>query len=241
VSHSPHPARTLVAACALASQLLGLAAGAESKGDTRQGGGEPPRVVYVPPAEGAPSDGRLVAAGTRGSGRRCPASVEVLAPIDHLGLTTRADPTLLWHLAEDTACPVVFTLNDPRRIEAPVVERRIEGPFRKGIHSVRLAELAVRLDPGVDYEWSVALIEDETRPSRNPVTIAFVRRVEPPSTLASGDGGAIGIAAGYAQAGIWYDAIAALEEGAARAPNDAALRRAQQELLGQVGREGLVP
>ena len=202
---------------------------------------KPPLTIYSPSPPpkkpGAPEGSQ--GAATRGPERRCPAHVEVLVPENHFGLTVRSEPVLQWSLTEDTRCRVDFTLNDPRRPERPLVERTLASPFKKGIHSVRLEELGAQLDPDVNYEWNVAILEDTEHPSRNAVALALVRRIPRPSKLQPDQDAPLEIASHYAANGIWYDALAALSDGIRRNPGDQVLITARRELLDQVGLRGV--
>lgn len=188
-------------------------------------------VVYRPPRRGAPRT-NVGAGGVRGA--RALPQLLALAP-DHVGLTTRATPSLFWYvdalpeggLAEG-GLDVVFTLNREDRIE-PLVEATLAPPGAPGIQRVRLADHGVKLAPDVDYEWSIALVgQDEPRPQL-VVSVGYLRRVERPADLP----GAAPDAAAYARAGLWYDALTALGDAIERHPGDATLRSQRSSLLSQ--------
>ncbi len=188
-------------------------------------------LVYRPPAgELKP---RRVAGNVRGAMHEVPA-VLVLAP-DHLGLTVRERPTLLWFLSAPTTARIEIALVDPRRVE-PLLDVAIEGA-PAGIHAVRLDDRALRLEPGVAYEWSVAIVIDPVQRSRDVVTAGAVMHVDAPpgvrEPLAAGDAGKRIDA--LAAAGIWYDALALLTEAIALRPGDTALRAQRAALLEQAG------
>ncbi len=176
---------------------------------------------------------RRVAGNARGAVQSLP-SVLVLAP-DHLALTVSERPTLLWFLSAPTSAPVEIALVDPRRT-APVLERTVSGE-RAGIQAFRLDDGAAGLEPGVAYEWSVALVVDPAQRSRDVVTAGAVMRVDPTpgvrDALAGGD--ADRRAALLAGEGIWYDALAALSDALAQRPGDGRLRGRRAALLEQAG------
>jgi hypothetical protein len=220
----------------------GSATDPDPQNDTRAGVGapDPDRPVgtgtglgYTPPPRGAPD--RRVGAGTRGPFHRCPVRVRTLAPADHVGLTVESQPELAWYLPEATSCRVVFALNDHRSSMQPVtvLEQALPGPFQAGVQRIRLAELGVRLDPAVLYEWNVALVEDPEHPSKDAVAFGRIERVTMP--IAVQGPGALERARRYAAAGIWYDALAALARGLDHAPADPELRSARARLLEQGG------
>ncbi len=161
-------------------------------------------------------------------------AISVIAP-DHTGLTVRAQPTLYWYAQQPVSGRVEVTLQD-ERAERPALERTVELKQAAGVMSVDLGALGVRLEPGNEYRWSVAVVRDPDRRSRDVLTSATIMRVP-------ADGEAARAAEtprerapfALAAAGLWYDAIAALGEAIARDPGNAQLRRERAALLEQVG------
>lgn len=188
-------------------------------------------VEYRPPAKDlAP---RRVGGNLRGAPGTLPV-VAVLAP-DHLALTVSERPTLYWYLSKPTTARIELVVVDPRD-SRPVVEAVVAGE-RAGIQSFSLAERGVRLDPGVAYEWSVAVVADPAQRSRDVVAGGAVQRIEPSADLqrrlaGAGEGGR---AAVLAAEGIWYDALAALSEPLAARPGDASSRARRAAVLDQAG------
>ena len=188
--------------------------------------------VYVPP----PPD-RLLPGGRMGGSTRGPASCasEILAlvPEDHVGLTTSAQPTLYWFLGEATDCRIDFVLNDPRST-SPRIERPIPGPHAAGIHALSLAELGVSLEPGLVYTWFVNLVPDADARSKDVISGGQIERI-----AASGDASAaassVAKARALGQKGLWYDALAALQQGIVAAPESKAERVVQSRLLATQG------
>ena len=187
--------------------------------------------VYNPPPRGAP--GGRIGGGTRGVGADM--LVSALVP-DHVGRTMNEQPTVYWYLARDASDPVEITLIDQVGTR-PLLEHRLAPPVPAGIHAVRLADHGVRLAAGVPYQWSVAIVRDGGRRSRDVISGGFIERVEPPTALGRqlADARPTERASIYAEAGLWYDAIAALSERIEAAPNDTDLRRQRAALLEQVG------
>jgi hypothetical protein len=187
--------------------------------------------VYIPPKRGAP--GGRVGGGTRGPNQTF--TLSVLAP-DHTGLTALAQPTLYWYLSKSISTQVEFTLieNDMAR---PLVEKVLSPPFEAGIHRLQLADFGVQLTPGRQYQWSITLVTNPKRRSKDVLAGATIERFSFPeataSKLARADRPeAVRV---YAQAGHWYDAVAVLSELIDGSPMDAALRRQRAALLQQVG------
>jgi len=188
--------------------------------------------VYKPPLRGAP--GGRVGGGTRGTGREA-FVLSVLAPA-HTGLTTSEQPVLYWFISSPSSHPVELTIVDPQKSD-PLIELRIEPPVAAGVHRVRLADHGVRLAPAVPYNWYVAVMPDTGRRSKDILAGGTVERVAPPDGLATKVSGTpkADLPALYAEAGLWYDAITALNDLIDQAPENKALRTQRSALLRQVG------
>jgi hypothetical protein len=159
----------------------------------------------------------------------------VLAP-DHSGLTTHEQPSLYWVISNPTVLAVEVTLMDPRAAE-PLLETRIPGPIQAGLHRVRLNDYGVKLEPGVPYRWYVAVIPDAGRRSKDILAGGIIERVEPAADLQErlARGRPEELASIYAEAGFWYDALAASSEAIEHSPGEEGLRQQRAALLSQVG------
>lgn len=188
--------------------------------------------VYNPPRRGAP-DGRVSGASrTPGEGA---VTLLVLAP-DHTGLTVREQPDLYWYLSGSTSYPIVLTLSGDEDTK-PLLEILIDSPPQPGIQRIRLADYNVRLEPGIEYQWFVAVVVDREKRSKDILAGGLIERVElspelratlvqSPKQLAPEI---------YAAAGIWYEAISGVSELVDASPKDPVLRRQRASLLEQVG------
>ena len=187
--------------------------------------------VYKPPTRGAP--GGRMGGGTRGITGT--AVISLLVP-DHVGLTSQAQPSLQWFLAQDVSSPLEITLIEPNRTP-PLLEHRLAPPIRAGIHRLRLVDHGVRLEPGARYQWSVAVVADPERRSRDVVAAGLIERTEIPEPLRQqiARSSSEELPALYAEAGLWYDALTALADRIEAAPRDRALRQQRAALLQQVG------
>jgi hypothetical protein len=183
-------------------------------------------VVWRPKRRGSP-DGR-VAGGVR-SGQ---ALAKPLALAPEHAWTQSAEPSFFWHLdgAPPETARIVFTLTVADAIE-PLVERELPLPTQAGIQRIRLADFGIRLEPEVDYAWSVSLLMGDDR-SADQVSEAMVRLVgrdalagQPPSARV------------FAEEGLWYDALAALSDALDETPGDPELRAQRDSLLRQAGLE----
>jgi Domain of Unknown Function (DUF928) len=159
----------------------------------------------------------------------------VLAP-DHTALTVSEQPSLYWYISSPTSLSIELTVMDLRTTQ-PVLETRLAGPVTPGVHRIRLADHGVRLEPGVPYRWFVAIVPDSNRRSRDILAGAAIERVAPPQGLPAklAQARKEEAASLYAEAGVWYEALAAISEQIDSAPNDAMLRKQRATLLAQVG------
>lgn len=210
----------------------GAAANQSASTTGKQPAGTAATLRYVPPKTGAPR-GR-VGGGARGSADGL-ASLTVLAP-DHPGLTVEAQPTLYWYLSRSANAPVEFTIMSDE-ITRPLFETRISESGQPGMQRVRLADYGVRLEPGVTYRWYVALVPEPARRSRDILAGGVIERVEPPAGLEAKLSKAPAADAPriFAEAGLWYNAIASLSALIEASPREAALKEQRAGLLEQVG------
>jgi len=192
--------------------------------------------VYQPPKRGAP--GGRVGGGTRGIQREV-FVLSVLAP-DHSGFTTNEQPSLYWFISNSTSLPVELTVMDPQGVQ-PMLEARLPSPVKAGVHGFRLADYNIRLSPGAAYRWFVAVVPNSDRRSKDILAGGAVERVDIPEALKAKLTKAkkSELASLYAEAGLWYDAIAAISESIEAAPQDNELRKQRAALLAQVGLTGI--
>ena len=137
-------------------------------------------------------------------------TIELLAPDGHAGLTTSPTPTLYFFVSQPITWPIQFTVSAPAHTN-PLVEVNIPAPRQAGIQALRTADYHIRLETGVLYTWSVSVILNPQARSRDIVASASLLRTAPDP--ATGDA-LRGVSARQravllAQAGLWYDAVAA--------------------------------
>jgi hypothetical protein len=192
--------------------------------------------VYKPPQRGAP--GGRVGGGTRGVQREV-FVLSVLAP-DHSGVTVSEQPSLFWYISAPTSLPIEITIMDPSETK-PILETKIPSPTQPGIHRVRLADYGIRLSPGEPYRWYVTVVPDAERRSKDILAGGAIELTAVPDSLKAKiskadkqDWPLI-----YAEAGIWYEALAAISDLIDASPNDASLRKQRLSLLSQVGLSGI--
>ena len=188
--------------------------------------------VYKPPLRGAPA-GRL-GGGTRGIGEGS-LTVSALVP-DHTGLTSQEQPSLYWFLSQPTSHPIELTVIEAQAVK-PILETHVTQAGQPGVQGVRLADYGVRLKTGVLYQWFVAVVADPEQRSRDIIGGGEIERVDLDKALKTKleEGSKADAPRRYAEAGIWYDALAAISERIAAAPTNADLKKQRASLLRQVG------
>ncbi len=189
-------------------------------------------VKFQRPNLGAPAV-RLTG-GSRGEGRD-KVILEVLAP-DEVGLTTEEQPSLFWFQSQPSPAGFELTLLRDKQAK-PLLHLRTPHADRAGIQRVRLADHGVKLQPGIEYQWVVALITDPENRSTDLIASGAIQRVEPGPELSARltQASPSDRTHAYAEAGIWYDALATLSDQVDAHPESASLRDLRRDLLRQVG------
>lgn len=200
--------------------------------------------IYTKP-KGAKRGGR-VDGNSRGDVGKLPA-IFVLAPSDHVGMTTYPQPTLYWHLSKLTTAPIQFVLDrdlrespvryDPQH-SRPVRVEFIGSPTKPGVQRISLKDLGVTLEPGVTYKWFIRVILDPKEPIPDIVANGFIEYVPLVEALQlhlsyPGPRDVLVIA----KAGLWYDAIMAVSEAIESGSVDSIFFRKQRAAL--LRQEGL--
>lgn len=186
--------------------------------------------VYKPPKRGAPR--ALVGGGTRGTGTGLP-PISVLAP-DHIGQTIHEQPSLYWYLSKPISDRIEFVIIDNQAIQ-PMLEINLGTKIKPGIQCLNLADYGVRLVPGRQYRWFVALVPDPDRRSKDVIAGAVIERIDLPESLPAKlvNADEIEVSHIYAKIGLWYDALCTISALIADTPNDPFLRKQRASLLEQ--------
>jgi len=189
--------------------------------------------VYKPPLRGSP--GGRVGGGTRGASLEAPVSLSVLVP-DHVGLTLQHQPRLYWFVSRKPTQLIEFTITEKDEVK-PVLEARLKPLEKAGIHCIRLADHAVQLRQNVLYKWFVSVITDPDRRSRDILSGGMIEVVSASPDLSARLNQAPKTKQPFvlAEAGLWYDALAAVSDRIDAAPKDLSLRKQRAALLNQVG------
>jgi hypothetical protein len=185
---------------------------------------------YKPPLRGAP--GGRVGGASRGDDTSALPRIDLLAPETHSGLTENAAPELYYFVSGPVTRPFELTITAPMQPK-PLVETAITAPTQADIYGVRLGDLGVQLQTGVNYTWSISVVVNPQLPSDDVVATATIMRVAPNPAIeaAARDAPPLRQAVIFAQSGLWYDAVAAAAAEARRGAGPAAL----DALLRQVG------
>jgi len=157
------------------------------------------------------------------------AIIPVAEPSLKVQLTTLSNPTILIYIPKTTAKTVKFTVVDIQS-DSSLYEAEIplpEEPKQPGIIAVEIPKDQLELQAGVSYRWTASLI------CNNSVG-GVITRIQPSSELTE----ALEKTPAeqwlvYTQAGIWYDAIAALAALRQEQPDNPQLESNWQTLFQQ--------
>lgn len=219
---------------ARAAHPRGDAVEIEASSANEESGGAAARwepVPYIPPSRGRAEE--TAGAGTRTMSRG-DVTVRVLAPNDHVAVTTLAQPTLYWYVSQDTTARIDLTLVDDDAID-PLVEFTVPGPVKKGVHAFRLSDRDLSLAPEKTYRWHVSLVQDPNRRSNDKVAEGRIVRAPATPQLEQSLERAPERYAPYAISGIWYDAMHELLSAIERDPDNRRLQLQRNALLEQAG------
>ena len=150
------------------------------------------------------------------------AVLTALVPFSHVGETISGHPTFTWFVPDRTSRPLQFRLFT----RSGQLLYKTEMESQPGIMSVALPSNLPQLSIGQSYQWQVVLICDRNVPSRNVVATAEIQVVAPAESLQAQLAAAqtpqqrIDL---YAQAGLWYDAIAEARKAPGTSQNQAAV------------------
>jgi len=162
-------------------------------------------------------------------------TLSVLTPADHIGLTVHEQPSIYWYLSAETNCRIDLTLTDEQTIE-PLLELILSPPIKPGVQRIGLADHKIHLAPGVQYHWSVALVPDPEHRSKDIIAAGEIKRIDATEMLQTklAQANKMEVAAVYAEAGLWYDALTTISDLIAEVPQNPVLRMQRAALLEQV-------
>lgn len=167
------------------------------------------RSTYNPPRGNVRRQPRT-AGGSRGCSQLLNNTVTLLVPQDHTATTVSEYPIFFWYLSQKLSLPLRFTLLEPGK--QPLFTEELSP--EPGIVALKLPENSPPLEVGKTYRWTVTVICNPKRPSRNLFAQAWIERVPSPvsqkfaENISADIDGASFCSIDYAKAGIWYDALA---------------------------------
>ncbi|MFM7423395.1 MAG: DUF928 domain-containing protein [Elainella sp.] len=192
----------------------------------------PSLAQYTPPDQGLP--GRREGGGTRGGCLVQQPHLTALMPESNLGLTLAARPSFFWYVPQ-TAAVAEFVLLDANNTE--LYKTQVPLAKQAGIMQFTLPETAPALQVNQSYRWFFSLVCEPLDRSADVFVSGWVKRVEyDPGTsqalVAATPAGQTGL---YAEAGLWYDALATLADLRRTQPQNPTLINQWQALLQSVG------
>lgn len=191
---------------------------------------DPAPFIYIAPlADGAPHD--VIGGASKGfSDLPIP---QLCAPGDHMGLTSCAQPTLYFYVAQAVPNGVSITLNDPQNNET-ISLLPIGGIKEKGLQRFDVAATGHSLKPGIVYTWSVAIHAGDGNPDHDAYGDARIRydQATPDLTAALAGKTPLQKAAIFAEHHFWFDTIAAEMESIDANPAEDSLREQLRRTLG---------
>jgi len=191
-------------------------------------------IAYRPPNRGAPRT--TVGAGSRGCPQSLNVTLSLLAPNDHVGLTSSSRPSFSWFVSDASPVPVEFALVEPGKAK-PILVKQLKAD-KRGIMELNLPKDAPGLSPDKEYRWSVSLVCNPIRRSNDVYAQSWIKFVPMPgatSNSLSEKSTTLEQARIFADGGYWYDALSALNLARQTQPNNPSISIAQKELLDQIG------
>lgn len=194
--------------------------------------------TYRPPKGKVRQQARK-AGGSRGCNLHSNDTVTLLVPQDHIATTTSNRPTFLWHLSQRSSLPLRFTLIEPGKKTIFTKELDPE----PGIVALILPQSSRPLEIGKTYRWTVTVICNKMKPSRNLFAQAWIERVSSPKSNKSfsentNDPSFCDV--NYAQKGIWYDALACNYAKRVQNQNDTSNSQEFWSLLKEINLSNLI-
>ncbi len=200
---------------------------------TTIGGGTREGARFGVPDSATPSTS--IGGGTRSDG--LPVLTALVPPTKH-GNTVSGRPTIFAYLPPMGAQEVFFSLQDEEghsfyHTTLPV---SVDG----GTIAITLPADAPELEMGKNYLWYLAPLEPGAilRPD-NYAVVGWIKRVESTVNEQELASSPVELAAAYANAGVWYDALEVLASAQRSEPDNQMLASEWSDLLKQVGLEAI--
>jgi hypothetical protein len=195
-------------------------------------------VKYQPPGRATPQ--RTEGSGTRSAdgvscyGRSEKLFIAALSPTTHIGQTASARPTLYAYFSGTQALEIrLREIGQPKRLWSQIIQ-----PKQPGLQAIAYPTNQPELNLGKNYEWSAAIICNASKFETLPSPFAGITRIEEPAKLQETLNKAITTtdrAQAYAEASLWYEALATLATAKALNPKNTAVQAELLDLLEQAG------
>lgn len=166
------------------------------------------------------------------------ATLTALAPYSHVGQSSATHPTFTWYIPDQESYPLEFWLYefDPASYDGKgkqVYQAKLSSSA--GIMTLALPQQQASLSPGKTYIWQVAVICNPNSPSQSLVINNRVKIVPVDPTITtqlnnSQNSDRTKKADIYAEAGLWYDALAEV----ATMPNNPQAQALTLKLISQL-------
>ena len=161
-------------------------------------------------------------------------TLTVLTP-ERAGLTTKDQPSLYWFQSKPIGNRFELAVTEKNAVK-PLLAVRFDGAS-SGIQRVRLSDYKISLSEGVEYRWSVSIVQDPDDRSKDIVASGVIKRVKPTKKLLQRlqKAPASELPYIYADEGVWYDSLDALSQLVDAKPQDAKLHEIRAIYFMQVG------
>ena len=175
------------------------------------------QLTYRPP-QGKVRHQVRKAGGSRGCNLPLNDTVTLLVPQEHTAITVSARPIFFWYLSRKISLPLRFTLLEPGKKPMFIKELNPE----PGIVALKFPQNSPALEVGKTYRWTVTVVCNQKKPSRNLFAQAWIERVRVPKSINFSENRADSsfCSVKYAQSGIWYDALACNYAELVKNPNN---------------------
>lgn len=212
----------VIAAMAAIAGLIWLAPGVPAMAEIKF---KPPKGIGAP--------GRRLPGGSRGETcvPKAPPLI-ALVPQSNSGLTTVANPILFFYIPKTTAPRLELTVVNEQ--SKKVYQQSYQPSNRAGVVGLRLPRNTLTV--GEPYKWSFSIVCNPTDRTSDLIVAGAIQRVDDPilkRKLATAP--LQQRATLYAEAGVWYDSLAALAELRSTRPTDARLEADWEALLAAEG------
>lgn len=162
-----------------------------------------------------------------------------LTPVDNVITTVSANPSLFWYVPQSSARIATFTLFDSQKNR--VYRTLLPLKSRSGVMKLSLPS-TVSLEPGKNYRWQLTLICNPANLRKDVLVEGTIKRTqlnrEQQEKLAQAKQ-SIDKAQVYADADVWQETIAIVEQLRREQPNNSMIAQNWKELLESVELEAI--